>query len=74
MFKIYIENIVIDVNNILLTRKIRSCSYHIGFINGLPIKNLYFTYKFIDLEYMLLFFSYSNDSLSSNLYLFIVNN
>ena len=70
----YIENIVLDVNNILLNRKIRPCSYHVGFINELPIKNLYFTYKFIDLEYMPLFFSYSNDSLSSNLYLFIVNN
>ncbi len=70
----YIENIVNDINYILMTRSNRPCSYHVGFINSLPIKGLYFTYKFINLEYMPLFFSYSNDSLSSNLYLFIVNN
>jgi len=70
----YIENIVLDINKILLPRKIRPCSYHVGFINELPIKNIYFTYKFINLEYMPLFFSYSNDSLSLSLNLFIVNN
>jgi len=70
----YIENIVEDINNILLKRKNRPCSHHIGFINALPIKGLYFTYKFINLEYMPLFFTYSNDYLSCNIYLFIVNN
>ena len=70
----YIDNIVKDVNEVLLARKMLTCSYHLGYINELPINNIYFTYKFIDLEYMPLFFSYSNDSLSSNLYLFIVNN
>ncbi len=70
----YIENIVNDINNILLQRKNRPCSYHLGFINALPIKGLYFTYKFVNLEHMPLFFAYSNDSLSCNVYLFIVNN
>ena len=70
----YLDNLVQDINNILLDRKNRPCSYHVGFINDLPIKNLYFTYKFFDLEYMPFFFSYSNDSLSCNVYLFIVNN
>ena len=70
----YITNIAQDINNILLARENRPCSTLIGFINQLPTKNLYFTYKFFDLEYMPLFFSYSNDSLSSNIYLFIVNN
>ena len=70
----YIENIVNDINNILLERNNRPCSYHVGFINQLPIKNLYFTYKITDIEYMPLFFNYSNESLSSNIYLFIVNN
>ena len=69
-----IGNIVNDINDILLKRKNMPCSCHIGFINMLPMKGSYFTYKFINLEYMPLFFSYSNDSLSSNLYLFIVNN
>ena len=70
----YIENIVNDINTILIQRKNRPCSYHIGFINALPIKGLYFTYKFVNLEYMPLFFAYSNDSLSCNVYLFIVDN
>ena len=70
----YLDNLCLDINNILLDRKNRPCSYHVGFINKLPIKNIYFTYKFFDLEYMPFFFSYSNDSLSCNLYLFIVNN
>ena len=70
----YIKNIVDDINNVLLPRKNRPCSYHVGFINALPIKGLYFTYKFVNLEYMPLFFSYSNDSLSCNVYLFIVDN
>ena len=64
----YIKNIVNDINNILLQRKNRPCSYHVGFINALPIKGIYFTYKFFNLEYMPLFFAYSNDSLSCNVY------
>ena len=70
----YVRNIVDDVNDVLMKRSIRPCSYHIGYINALPTKNLYFTYKFVNLEYMPFFFSYSNDSLLSNLYLFVVNN
>ena len=71
----YLQNIVNDVNDILLKRSDeKPCSYHVCFINKLPIKVFYFTYKFINLEYMPLFFNYSNDSLSSRLYLFIVNN
>ena len=70
----WIKNIVDDVNSVILKRPNRPCSYHIGFINALPTKNLYFTYKFIKLEYMPFFFSYSNDSLLNSLYLFVVNN
>jgi len=70
----YLENILNDINNILLQRKNRPCSFHVGYINALPIKGLYFTYKFVNLEYMPLFFAYSNDSLSCNVYLFIVDN
>ena len=71
----YVINIVKDVNDILLKRSDKKpCSYHICFINQLPITGFYFTYKFINLEYIPLFFNYSNDSLSSRLYLFIVNN
>lgn len=69
----YIQNIVDDINKVLLPRKNRPCSYHVGFINALPTKGQYFTYKFVNVEYMPLFFTYSNDSLSCNVYLFIVD-
>ena len=67
-------NILNDINNILLERTNRLCSFHICFIHQLPLKNTYMDFKFIDLDYMPFFFSYSNDSLCSNLYLFVVNN
>ncbi len=70
----YAKNIKDDINNILLDRSNRPCSYHVCFINKLPIKDLYFTYKFVNLQYMPLFFTFSNDSLSSRLYVFIVDN
>ena len=70
----YIENIVNEVNNILIERNNRPCSYHVCFINKLPMKNIYFNYIFYNIEYMPFYFSYSNDSLSSILYAFIVNN
>ena len=70
----YCTNIVNDINQILLEKTNRINSFHICFINQLPIKNIYTDFKFIDLEFMPFFFSYSNDALSSNLYLFLVNN
>ena len=73
-FKKVVDNLAESINLILLKRNQRPCSYHVCYINKLPIKNLYFTYKFFNLEYKPLFFSYSNDSLSCRCYLFIVNN
>ena len=70
----YCQNIVNDINNILLERENRPCSFHICFINQLPMKNMHMDIKFINVDYKPFFFSYSNDSLSSNLYLFAVNN
>ena len=70
----YIENIVNDVNSILIERTNRPCSFHVCFINKLPVKHIYFNYTFVDLDYMPFFFTYANDSLSSILYLFIVDN
>ena len=70
----YIENIVNEVNNILIERTNRPCSFHVCFINKLPIKDIYFNYIFYNIEHMPLYFSYSNDSLSCILYIFIVNN
>ena len=70
----YMENIVNDINSILIERTNRPCSFHVCFINKLPIKNIYFNYIFNDLDYMPLFFTYANDSLSCIVYLFIVDN
>ena len=70
----YIENIVNDVNNILIERTNRPCSFHVCFINKVPVKDIYYNYLFYNLEYMPFHFSYVNDSLSCILYLFIVNN
>ena len=70
----YMENIVNDINSVLIERTNRPCSFHICFINKLPIKNIYFNYIFNDLDYMPLFFTYANDSLSCIVYLFIVDN
>ena len=70
----YIENIVNDINSVLIERSNRPCSFHVCFINKLPVKDIHFNYIFNELEYMPLFFSYANDSLSCVLYLFIVNN
>ena len=70
----YIENIVNDVNNILIERTNRPCSFHVCFINKVPVKDIYYNYLFHNLEYMPFYFSYTNDSLSCILYLFIVNN
>jgi hypothetical protein len=70
----YMENIVNDINSVLIERTNRPCSFHVCFINKLPIKNIYFNYIFNDLDYMPLFFTYANDSLSCIVYLFIVDN
>ena len=70
----YIENIVNDVNNILIERTNRPCSFHVCFINKVPVKDIYYNYLFHNLEYLPFYFSYTNDSLSCILYLFIVNN
>jgi len=74
MCNIYIENIVNEVNNILIERTNRPCSFHVCFINKVPVKDIYYNYLFYNLDYMPFYFSYSNDSLSCILYLFIVNN
>ena len=74
MCNTYIENIVNEVNNILIERTNRPCSFHVCFINKVPVKDIYFNYHFYNLDYMPFFFSFSNDSLSCILYLFIVNN
>ena len=70
----YMENIVNDINSVLIERTNRPCSFHVCFINKIPVKNIYFNYTFVDLDYMPLFLTYANDSLSCILYLFIVDN
>ena len=73
-FQKLLGNLCLEINNILLARNNRPCSYHIGFINKLPIQGIYFHYKFFNLEFLPIFFSYSNDSFNCRIYLFFLNN
>ena len=73
-FQKLLNSLCLEINNLLLERKDRPCSYHIGFINKLPTKGIYFHYKFFNLEFLPVFFSYSNDSFNCRIYLFLLNN
>ena len=73
-FQKLLDSLCLEINNLLLARNNRPCSYHIGFINKLPTKGIYFHYKFFNLEFLPIFFSYSNDSFNCRIYLFFLNN
>ena len=73
-FQKLLDSLCLEINNLLLARNNRPCSYHIGFINKLPIQGIYFHYKFFNLEFLPIFFSYSNDSFNCRIYLFFLNN
>lgn len=68
-------NIKNELNEYLMGRKIeqRPCSFHICFIIKKPA-NYIFDYKILNMKYVPLMASYSNDSLTSKLILFILNN
>ena len=68
-----IEEIVVDINKFLLKRKPLPCSYTICYLNKKPMK-FKFTYKIINLKYIPIMTTYSNDSFFAQLILFIVNN
>jgi len=73
-FQKLLDSLCLEINNLLLERSNRTCSCHIGFINKLPTKGVYFHYKFFNLEFLPIFFSYSNDSFNCRIYLFFINN
>ena len=73
-FQKLLNSLCLEINNILLARNNRPCSYHIGFINKLPTQGIYFHYKFFNLEFLPVFFSYSNNSFNCRIYLFFLNN
>ena len=73
-FQKLLDSLCLEINNLLLERNNRPCSYHIGFINKLPTQGIYFHYKFFNLEFLPIFFSYSNDSFNCRIYLFFLNN
>ena len=73
-FQKLLDSLCLEINNLLLARNNRHCSYHIGFINKLPTQGIYFHYKFFNLEFLPIFFSYSNDSFNCRIYLFFLNN
>ena len=69
------KEIVEELNRFLMERKISllPCSYHACYIIKKPM-NYKFGYKVINLKYMPLMATYSNDSLYSQIILFILNN
>ena len=46
----YMENIVNDINSVLIERTNRPCSFHVCFINKVPVKDIYYNYLFHNLE------------------------
>ena len=64
-----------ELNEYLLKRKIDSipCSYNICYIMEKPFDFIY-DYKVLNLQYLPLMASYSNDTLNAKLILFILNN
>ena len=73
-FQKLLDSLCLEINNLLFEGNNRPCSYHIGFINKLPTQGIYFHYKFFNLEFLPIFFSYSNDSFNCRIYLFFLNN
>ena len=78
IYEIAKENVIIitkELNDYLLGRKIeeKPCSYNLCFIMEKPSEYI-FDYKIINLKYLPMIASYSNDSLNSKLVLFILNN
>ena len=72
-FQPLINNICGEINELLLARIDKPCSYHVGYINKLPMKGVYFDYKIFDAEYYPIFFNYSNNSFICRVCLFLIN-
>ena len=69
-----INMILEDINNLLLERDNKPCSYIIGYFNKHPIKGIYFYYKFFNLKLYPILFNYETDSFTCRIYLFLINN
>ena len=74
LFENVIDNICKDINEVLLAKENKPCSFHTGYINKLPTKGIYFYNKFFNLELHPLFFRYENYSFICRIFLFIINN
>ena len=74
LFENVIDNICKDINEVLLAKENKPCSFHTGYINKLPAKGIYFYNKFFNLELHPLFFRYENYSFICRIFLFIINN
>ena len=75
MAKNSVDEIVKELNAFLLERNLnpKPCSYQACYILSKPI-NMQFDYKVMNLKYMPIIATYSNDSLYAQLILFILNN
>ena len=68
-----VEDIVVELENFLLLSENRPCTFQICNILSKPIEHQ-FSYKIINLDYLPLIASYSNDHLYAQLILFLLGN
>ena len=68
-----LTNNINGINELLLARDNKPCSYNIAYINKLPMRRFYFDFKIFDVDYYPIFFNYSNDSFICRDYLFLLN-
>ena len=73
-FQNVVANICQDINEVLLERDDKPCSYHTAYINRLPTNGLCFYYKCFDMEFNTINFIYSNASFICRVFLFFINN
>ena len=72
-FKPLLVDIVNGINELLLARDNKPCSYNVTYINKLPMRRFYFDFKIFEVDYYPIFFNYSNDSFICRDYLFLLN-
>ena len=69
-----LDDIADNINDILLDNDNFPCSYNICYINKIPTKGLYFTYKVSRLDYSPIFSTFATPTLACRSYLFMLNN
>ena len=71
-FDIVLDSINKDISEILLPEHYAPITLYNIYVNKLPIKGIYFYYKFFNLELQPLFFKYHNDTFICRVFLFLI--